>query len=340
MKYGSFDDTNKEYLISTPFTPSPWINYLGDEKFFSLISNTAGGYSFYQDAKLRRITRYRYNDVPADMDGRHFYIKEGNRVWSPTFLPAKTPLDFSECRHGLGYSVFTGRLHDLEAKLTCFVPLGGACEIQEMVLSNQSKEIKHFSLFAQVEWCLWNASDDGENFQRNLSTGEVECFDGVIYHKTEYRERRNHYAFYYVNAHCSHFESDRDHFLGQNRGYEAPLQVEEGNLGDYVASGWHPIAAHQIDLVLKPGETKKLVFIFGYVEVDPEHKFTSLNVINKAPAEALIAKFNTAEKAETALRKLKEHWTKLLRLSTPKRAIPNSTGWPIFGTNTNAWSPI
>ena len=312
MKYGSFDDANKEYLISTPLTPSPWINYLGDEKFFSLISNTAGGYSFYQDAKFRRITRYRYNDVPADMDGRHFYIKEGNSIWSPTFLPAKTPLDFYECRHGLGYSVFAGRLHDLEAKLTCFVPLGGACEIQEMALTNQSKETKHFSLFAQIEWCLWNASDDGENFQRNLSTGEVECFDGVIYHKTEYRERRNHYAFYYVNAHCSHFESDRDHFLGQNRGYEAPLQVEEGKLGDYVASGWHPIAAHQIDLVLKPGETKKLVYILGYVEVDPDHKFTSLNVINKAPAEALIAKFNTAEKAETALRELKEHWSKLL----------------------------
>ncbi|OPZ34107.1 MAG: N,N'-diacetylchitobiose phosphorylase [Tenericutes bacterium ADurb.BinA155] len=246
------------------------------------------------------------------MDGRHFYIKEGNVIWSPAYLPAKTALDFYECRHGLGYSLFHSLYHQLEAKLTCFVPLNGACEIQELVLTNQSSWTKSFSLFAQEEWCLWNASDDGENFQRNLSTGEVECFDGIIYHKTEYRERRNHYAFYYVNAHCSHFESDRDRFLGLNNGYEAPKEITEGQLGDYVASGWHPIAAHQIDIVLKPGESKKLVFILGYVEVNPADKFSAPNVINKAPAEALIAKFNTPEKAEKALQELKKHWDSLL----------------------------
>jgi cellobiose phosphorylase len=205
MKYGHFDDQAREYVISTPETPSAWINYLGDESFFSLISNTMGGYSFYKDAKLRRITRYRYNDVPADMDGRHFYVKEGSLVWSPAFLPSKTPLDSYECRHGLGYSSFEGRKNGLQVKITCFVPLKEACEVQEVELKNESSETKSFSLFAQIEWCLWNASDDGENFQRNLSTGEVECDDGIIYHKTEYRERRNHYAFYYVNAHCSHF---------------------------------------------------------------------------------------------------------------------------------------
>jgi len=314
MKFGHFDDQKREYVISTPNTPSAWINYLGDESFFSLISNTMGGYSFFKDAKLRRITRYRYNAVPADMDGRHFYVKEGNVVWSPAFLPSKTPLDFYECRHGMGYSSFEGMKNGLRAKITCFVPLKEACELQEVELTNESGEAKTFSLFAQVEWCLWNASDDGENFQRNLSTGEVECYDGVIYHKTEFRERRNHYAFYAVNSHCSHFESDRDRFLGRFNGYEQPAEVEQGQLGDYVASGWRPIAAHQIDLTLKPGESKKLVFILGYVELPDDQKFIQPNIINKTPAEALMKRFDSAEKAEKALAELKEHWNALLSI--------------------------
>jgi cellobiose phosphorylase len=314
MKFGHFDDQKREYVISTPSTPSAWINYLGDEAFFSLISNTMGGYSFYKDAKLRRITRYRYNAIPADMDGRHFYIKDGSNLWSPAFLPCKSPLDFYECRHGMGYSSFEGLKDNLRAKIICFVPLKEACELQVVELKNEGKSDKHFSLFAQVEWCLWNASDDGENFQRNYSTGEVECYDGVIYHKTEFRERRNHYAFYAVNAHCSHFESDRDHFLGRFNGYDAPEEVKNGQLGDYVASGWRPIAAHQIDLTLKPGESRKLVFVLGYVEIPDDKKFIAPNIINKAPAEAIIKRYDTAEKAEKALQELKEHWNALLSI--------------------------
>jgi cellobiose phosphorylase len=332
MKFGNFDDRKREYVITTPATPSAWINYLGDDSFFSLISNTMGGYSFYKDAKLRRITRYRYNDVPADMDGRHFYIKDGTMVWSPAFLPSKTALDFYECRHGLGYSTFEGKKGDIRAKITCFVPLKEACEIQEIEISNESSQEKKISLFAQIEWCLWNAADDNENFQRNLSTGEVECYDGIIYHKTEYRERRNHYAFYYVNTHCTHFESDRDHFLGRFNGYEAPEEIKEGQLGDYIASGWHPIAAHQIDLVLKPGEKRKLVFLLGYVEVDPEKKFIAPNLINKAPAEEMIARYNTPEKAEAALKRLQDHWADLLSI------FHAETGDPKLDREANIWN--
>jgi cellobiose phosphorylase len=214
----------------------------------------------------------------------------------------------------MGYSTFEGAKNGVSAKITCFVPLKESCEVEEVEIINQSKNAKTLSLFAQIEWCLWNASDDGENFQRNLSTGEVECYDGIIYHKTEYRERRNHYAFYYVNAHCSHFESDRDRFLGRFNGYEAPKEVLEGQLSDYVASGWHPIAAHQIDLTLKPGESRKLVFILGYVEVDPEKKFSAPGLINKVPAEELISHYNTVEKAESALAKLHSHWDELLSI--------------------------
>lgn len=312
MKYGHFDDKNREYVVETPNTPSPWINYLGDDSFFSLISNTAGGYSFYKDAKFRRITRYRYNEVPADMDGRHFYVKEGNLVWSPTYLPVKEELDSYSCRHGLGYSVFEGSKNQLDVALTCFVPLGASCEVEEVEITNKSLLKKSISLVGQIEWCLWNASDDGENFQRNLSTGEVECYNGVIYHKTEYRERRNHYAFYFVNQKTSSFDSDRDAFLGMHQGFEHPQGVFSGHLANSIASGWHPIAAHQIDLTLAPGESKKIVFILGYVEVDPDKKFIAPNLINKEPAEKLIASFNTPEKAEQALALVKKHWDDLL----------------------------
>lgn len=106
MKFGYFDDANREYVITTPKTPLPWINYLGCNDFFSLISNTSGGYSFYKDAKLLRLTRYRYNDVPGDVNGKYFYIKDGDTVWNPGWQPTKTELDSYECRHGIGYSRF------------------------------------------------------------------------------------------------------------------------------------------------------------------------------------------------------------------------------------------
>lgn len=106
MKFGYFDDQNREYVITNPKTPYPWINYLGSNGFFSLLSNLGGGYSFYRDARLRRITRYRYNDVPTDNGGKYFYIKDGDTVWSPTWMPVKTPLDQYECRHGMGYTKF------------------------------------------------------------------------------------------------------------------------------------------------------------------------------------------------------------------------------------------
>ena len=209
MKFGYFDDQKKEYVIQTPKTPYPWINYLGSESFFSLFSNTSGGYAFYKDARLRRITRYRYNHVPVDNEGRYFYLKEGDTIWSPAFKPAKTELDFYECRHGLGYSIITGEKNELSVEQTSFVPLGMNCEVHKLKLSNLSKDIKAFSLFSYVEFCLWDAYDDMTNFQRNFSTGEVEIEGSVIYHKTEYRERRDHYAFFSVNTEIDGFDSDR-----------------------------------------------------------------------------------------------------------------------------------
>ena len=312
MKFGYFDDQHKEYVITTPKTPLPWINYLGNREFFSLISNTCGGYTFYRDARLLRLTRYRYNDVPCDTNGKYFYIKDGDCIWNPGWQPTKTDLDFYECCHGLGYSRFTGKKKNLQASVLFFVPLEDNCEIQWLHLKNDGDAPKTFSLFSYVEWCLWNADDDMKNFQRNLSIGEVEIEDSVIYHKTEYRERRDHFAFYGVNAPIDGFDTSRDAFLGAYRGNDHPQVVEKGACSNSVASGWSPIACHQIDLTLAPGQEKSLTFVLGYAENPLAEKWSAPGIINKKPAKEILAKYQTDAQVEQALSALAAYWEDLL----------------------------
>ena len=312
MKFGYFDDANREYVITTPRTPLPWINYLGCKEFFTLISNTCGGYTFYKDAKLLRMTRYRYNDVPNDINGKYFYIREGGSIWNPGWKPTQTELDSYECRHGIGYSRFTGIKNKLEVSVLTFIPMDDNCEISQVKLSNQSDSEKTVSLFSYVEWCLWNADDDSRNFQRNLSTGEVEVIGSAIYHKTEYRERRNHYAVYSVNTPVDGFDTSRDAFLGAYRGAANPEVVEKGQATNSMAHGWSPIASHQINVNLKPGESKTFVFVLGYIENPEDQKWESQDVINKKPAEAMLAKYQTDADVEKAFAALNAYWNELL----------------------------
>ena len=312
MRYGKFDDEKKEYCIENPRTPYPWINYLGTEDFFSLISNTAGGYSFYKDPKLRRITRFRYNNVPIDEGGKYFYINDGANIWSPGWKPVKTELDFYECRHGLGYTLITGQKDNLQAQVKYFVPLGDSCEIQKVTLKNTGKKTKQFRLFSFVEFCLWNALDDMTNFQRNLSTGEVEVKDSVIYHKTEYKERRNHFAFYSVNTEVQGFDTDREAFLGLYNGFDSPDAVFEGISRNSIAHGWSPIGSHMLEIKLSPGKEKEFIFVLGYVENDEDDKWESKGVINKKKAEALMEKYSEIAAVDNAFEELRSYWSGLL----------------------------
>ena len=315
MKFGHFDDAAKEYVITSPKTPLPWINYLGCEDFFSLVSNTCGGYSFYKDAKLLRLTRYRYNNIPYDSNGHYYYIKDGDTIWNPGWMPAKTELDSYQCRHGLGYSVFEGSKNQLSAELTMFVPMGNTCEINKLTLTNHGSEHKEISIFSYVEFCLWNAMDDMTNFQRNFSTGEVEIHGSALYHKTEYRERRNHYAVYAVNTQLAGFDTDRESFLGAYGENSAPEVVINGTSKNSVASGWSPIGSHHIKVSLAPGESKSFVFVLGYVENPVAEKWdgpAENGCINRKPAEELLKRFDTTEKADAALAELKEYWNNLL----------------------------
>ena len=314
-KFGHFDDINKEYVIENPRTPYPWINYLGNQGFFSLISNTAGGYCFYKDARLRRITRYRYNNVPIDMGGRYFYINDNGTIWSPGWSPVKTELDEYQCRHGMGYTIIKGKKNGVSTEVTFFVPQNYNGEVQSLVIKNESNEAKTLKLFSFAEWCLWDAQDDCTNFQRNFSTGcvEIEGNGSTIYHRTEYRDRRNHYAFYSVNDTVDGFDTDRDSFIGLYNGFNDPQAVTAGKANNSVADGWSPIASHYKEITLAPGESKNLIYILGYAENPVEKKFEADGkTLNKEVAHAMIEQYNTPEKVAAGLAELKETWDNLL----------------------------
>ena len=312
MQYGHFDDLAREYVITRPDTPSPWINYLGSETFFTLMSNTSGGYSFYKDARMLRLTRYRYNNVPTDAGGQYFYINDSGSVWTPGWMPVKAKLDSYECRHGLGYTRITGVKDGLKAQQLSFVPRGVNALVTRVQLTNESAAVKDVSLFSFVEFCLWNAQDDSTNFQRNFSTGEVEIEGSAIYHKTEYRERRNHFAVYAVNADIDGFDTDRASFIGYYNGFGEAQVPFANKSSNSVASGFAPIGSHWLKRSLKPGEMASFIFVLGYCENPQDKKFIAPNVINKAPAHEILNKYKTDAQFEEAFTELKAYWSELL----------------------------
>lgn len=314
MTYGYFDDAHSEYVITRPDTPYPWINYLGSENFFSLMSNTSGGYTFYRDARLMRLTRYRYNNVPTDVGGHYFYLRDGDTIWNPGWQPTKTPLDSYECRVGTGYTVISSKKNGLAAKQTVMVPRGYTAEVTRIELTNESDAEKQISLYSFIEFCLWNAQDDSTNFQRNYALAEFEYErDGaVLYHKTEYRERRNHYAIYAVNTEIDGFDTDRESFIGLYNGFDKPDVVVNDTPKNSDAHGWAPIGSHCIKRSIAPGETLSFVFVLGYCENPNDKKFVAPAVINKEPAHKLLAEFATDEQFEEKFAALKAYWADIL----------------------------
>src|SRR5574344_1424811 len=313
MRYGKFDNKNKEYIIQTYDTPLPWINYLTNGNMFSLISSLGGGYSYYKDAKLRRITRYTYNTPCRDNDGRLIYIDDGKDVFSPCFMPSKTPLDSYECHVGLNYNRYVSSKNSILMDLLCFIPKDDNVEINKLVIKNESDEEKTISIISVVEFCLWNALDDMTNFQRNFSIGEVEVENNTIYHKSEYRERRNHFSFYHVNCDIDSFDTDRDSFVGLHGDYTSPLGVKNRKLSNSIASGWSPIAMTQIEIKLKPGESKILIYLLGYVENKQQEKFDKFGKINKVKSDKLIQKYSSIDNVDYEFNRLCSSWDDLLK---------------------------
>ena len=332
MIYGSFDDTNKEYVIKRPDTPLPWLNFIGQDDYFGLLTNTCGGYSFYKDARLRRLTRYRYNNIPFDMNGRYLFIHEGNTVWNPGWKPCRTALDQYECRHGLGYSVITGSKNELSCQVTYFVPKQENAEIWKVTLMNESDCPKDFSLHSYQEFCLYDALNDMTNFQRTYSIGEVEVHGNAIYHKTEYRERRNHYVMFACTKDIDGFDTSRDDFVGTHNALDLPKVVLEGKSNNSITHGWNPIGSHFHQLNLQPGEKMTFSYILGYLENDHSEKFDANGNLNRTKGEALLRKYSQPEAVELAFEELKARWAETL--SSFQIQTPN----PIINRMGNIWN--
>jgi len=316
MRYGHFDDEHREYVITRPDTPLPWINYLGSDEYFGIISNTAGGYSFVRDARLRRLTRYRYNNAPLDLGGRYLYLRDDDTgdYWSPSWQPTQGELEEYECRHGLGYTTIASKRAGIRAETCYFVPIGETLEVWRVRLTNERPAPASVSLFGTVEFCLWDAQDDATNFQRNYSVGEVEVEDGVIYHTTEYRERRDHFAYFACSDASAGFDTSRDAFLGPYRGWDRPIAVERGAVSDSIAHGWQPIGAHQVHLELDPGETRDVIFVLGYAENPADAKFDppGSGRVDKRRVRPVIARHLEPAAVESALVALREAWAERL----------------------------
>ena len=318
MRFGYFDDEQREYVITRPDTPLPWINYLGSQDYFGLISNTAGGYSFFRDARLRRLTRYRYNNVPFDTGGRYLYVRDDATAdfWSPSWQPTRTDLEDYSCRHGMGYTTIASRKNGIQSRTRYFVPLNENLEIWQVTLTNQRAAAANISLFSSIEFCLWDAQDDATNYQRNFNIGEVEVEDGIIYHKTEYRERRDHFAYFGCSAAIAGFDTQREAFLGAYRGWDNPAVVARGRSTDSIAHGWAPIGSHHIQLTLQPGESHEIIFVLGYHEnprtqkFDPQHSQT----INKKLVKPCIRHYLDSANVEAAFADLRAYWDRLLQV--------------------------
>ena len=333
MRYGHFDDEQREYVIARPDTPLPWINYLGCEAYIGIISNTAGGYSFYRDARLRRITRYRYNNVPFDCGGRYVYIRDdaSGAFWSPSWQPTRHAAEDYVCRHGLGYTVIGSAQGGIHAETRYFVPLGENLEIWQLTLTNRRSERAELSIFSCVEFCLWDALDDASNFQRNFSVGEVEIVDDVIYHKSEYRERRNHFAYFACSEPLAGYDTQREAFLGAYHGWEAPQVVARGSSGNSHAHGWAPIGSHHVRLALEPGERREVRFLLGYHENAREHKFDppGSQTIDKRTVRPVIVKYLQKKNADAAFAELRAYWDRLLgvyQVDTPDEHVNRMVG--------------
>lgn len=303
MEYGYFDNKNKEFVITRPDTPTPWINYLGCDEYCALMSNTAGGYSFYRDPRDRRITRYRYNNVPIDRPGRYIYLRdESNEYWSATWQPVITRNHYKyECRHGMGYTIIKSGYKGISTETTYFVPLKENLEFWALKIKNTNNKKRKITIFTYLEFCLWQAEMDMTDFQYTLNIASAVSESNLIFHQTGYAPKAKRFglAYFGCNKDIKGYDCDRETFIGDYRSESNPIVVENGKSLNSFASGGNPIASISIDVELDPGESKDIIFTLGVADTKEEAKRT-----HKI--------YNNEKKVYLKLEELKSYWADYL----------------------------
>lgn len=326
MQYGYFDNSKREYVITRPDTPLPWINYLGADEYCALFSNTAGGYSFYQDARMQRLTRYRYNNVPMDRGGKYIYLRDNSDkdFWSVSWQPVLKDLKSYkyECRHGLGYSIILSEYKKISTKTTYFVPLKENLEIWMVEITNNSNKKRNLSAFSFVEFCLYDALNDMTDFQYNLNIGltKYNKNNNTVYHNSLYGITKDFFTFFSASQKPVAFDTQRSEFMGTYGDFSQPRAVIENKCNNSIAVGWAPCGAHQLKVDLNPGQTKTLIFVLGV-----EKKYgEEIKYINK---------YTNKDNVNKALKDLERYWT--VNLSKYQAETPDN----YVNEMVNIWNP-
>jgi cellobiose phosphorylase len=340
MKFGHFDPAEREYVITRPDTPRSWSNYLGDTRYGAIITNHAGGYSFYRSSVQGRFTRLVFNAVPADQPGRTVYLRdqETGEFWSNGWQPVGRSLDeyTSECRHGTGYTRITSTCAQIRSESTYFVPLGQAFECWIIRVNNTSDRPRKLRLFTYVEYATdWHLNHDQHNLQyaqyitqcRLVDTGAGPMVSHAMCpHLPEdpgdfaNRDQARYSFLGLVGTSPTGHDLDREAFIGPYRGYSNPLTVERGEAGGSEASGDNGCGCLQIDLDLAPGAEESFVVVMGVGKADRE-------------GVAAVRAISTVDGARAELGRLRTHWhgrTDAMRCLTPD---------PDFDAIVNDWNP-
>jgi cellobiose phosphorylase len=336
MQFGFFDDEAKEYVITKPDTPRSWSNYLGTTEYGAIITNNAGGYSFYKSAAQGRFTRLRFNNIPLDQPGRYFYLhdKDTHDFWSASWQPVGKPLDeySSTCRHGTAYTRITSFYKDIETETLYFVPLEKTYECWRLTIKNRSKRKRHLRIFTYVEYANnWNLSQDTVNLQYSQYILRMNVINNIIDHGTnvfmpakpdhfEDDGQGRHTFLALVGADVTGYDTDREKFLGPYRTYANPLVVETGKCTNSIAIGDNGCGTLQTEIELLPDESRDLIVLMGIGAAQPD-------------GERAIAELGSTEKVLAAFAELKRHW------HTRIEGITASTPDPEFNSMFNTWNP-
>jgi len=335
MQYGHFDDKNKEYVITRPDTPRSWSNYLGSTEYGAIVTNNAGGYSFYKSGGQGRFTRIRFNSIPLDQPGRYLYIrdKETADYWSASWQPVGKPLDQykSECRHGSAYTLITSEYANIKSETKYFVPLGQNFEIWHLKLTNNSPTARQLSLFSFIEFVgNWNAMDDLLNLQYTQYTGKMDVVDNIIDHGTNVhipsmpdnfneKDQGRHSFLAFTGGEVVGFETDLERFIGHYRTYANPIAIEKGLCSNFKAAGDNMCGVLQIDTKLKPGESKDFFVLMGVGTAAKEGK-------------EIVTKYSNVDTVNYEFEQVKKYWHS--RMGSMSVQTPDAE----FNSMVNMWS--
>lgn len=307
MRYGFFSKDEKEYIITRPDTPTPWINYIGEGAYGGIVTNTGGGYSFYKDPRYRRILRYRYNNLPMDRPGRYIYLRDESdgHFWSPTWQPTMTKLQKYECRHGMGYTKITGLYRNISAEITYFVPVKQDFEYWLVKVKNENKHSVKLKLFTYAEFCLFDAVTDQQDVDWAQQVGQGHLEDRTIFW-TSFMKTEG-YAYFATSEKIESYDTDREKFIGLYHSETNPTAVINGECSNSRAHRGNGCASFCHELHLKPGQEKEIVFQLGYAK-------------DTAQALRRVKRFHSLRTATNEFKKLAQHWQKYvskLEVKTP-----------------------